>query len=92
VNTFSAPDAEQRRPVGWATYVGNQVGYFSRRMAERRPMGPNMLREWLWPVVATYDPATHRTRVGFSLIAPPGVMGDWDAIRAQMPAREGVAS
>ena len=34
------------------------------------PMGPNTLGEALWPVEATYDAESDRTRVGFSFLAP----------------------
>lgn len=37
----------------------------------RRPLGPNTLGEWLWPVETEYDPQTNRTRLGLSFIAPP---------------------
>jgi hypothetical protein len=58
------PDQKQREPVTWLNYNGRVS------INPGRPMGPNTLGEYLWPVTAQYDEATDRTCVGLSHIAP----------------------
>lgn len=57
---------DTRRATCWLTYPSRV------RPDPHKPMGPNLLGELLWPVETT-DLTDGGTRVGFSLIAPPGV-------------------
>jgi hypothetical protein len=59
------PDLKTREPVQWLNYRGRVS------IEPGSPMGPNLMGEYLWPVVAEYDPETDTTRVGLSFIAPP---------------------
>jgi len=54
----------QRKPVAWCTYPADVTAGL--------PLfgGPNLFGELLYPVVASYDVETDRTRVGWSFIAP----------------------
>lgn len=53
-----------RKPLFWCTYTGDVTN------GVREPAGPNTMGELLWPVVASYDPESGKTRVGWSLIPP----------------------
>ena len=55
-----------REAVRWATYPGDV-----RHILTEGPFGPTTLGEAVWPVTADYDDAAHKTRVGFSYLAPP---------------------
>lgn len=61
---------ETRQPTGWANYRGNVLAGVTRDIDSGRPKGPNYMGELMWPVEATYDPETDKTRVGFSYMAP----------------------
>ena len=65
-----AEDVAQRRPVTWLNYPGDVTGGVVELIDHRVPMGPDTIGEWLWPVSASYDVATDRTRVGFSYLPP----------------------
>jgi hypothetical protein len=55
-----------RKPIRWCTYPGEIT------LDQVEPARcPNTLNELLYPVTATYDPDTNKTRVGWSYIAPP---------------------
>jgi hypothetical protein len=56
-----------RPAVRWLAFTGDWTC-----IDGGRPLGPSLLGELLWPVEATYDAATDRTRVGLSYIAPGG--------------------
>src|SRR5690242_15161163 len=64
------PD-DERKPTGWATYSGSAHASLITRLMDDRPMGPNYMGEWMWPVEVIYDPDSDTTRVGFSLMPPP---------------------
>lgn len=48
-----------------ATYNGD-----ARSILDDGPKGPNTTGELMWPVTVDYDPATNKTRVGFSVTPP----------------------
>lgn len=56
---------DNRLPVRFLNYPGDVRGILN----EGRK-GPTMFNEWVYPVTASYDPKTNKTRVGFSYIAP----------------------
>lgn len=63
------PDIAAREPVRWLNYAGPVAVDF------QRPLGPNTMGEYLWPVTAHRDPEKNQTRVGLSYIAPPSLSG-----------------
>lgn len=64
MQTPTIPDT--RQATCWLNYPGKVVP------DPFRPLGPNLLGELLWPIEVTRDEQANTTRVGFSLIAPPG--------------------
>jgi hypothetical protein len=60
---------DTRKPTGHANYPGNVTAAIARDIESGRPFGPSYMGEQMWPVTATYDPETDRTRVGFSLVS-----------------------
>ena len=59
-----------RAPARWCTYPGDVAAAIARDIQSGVPKGPTTLGEPLWPVTATYDGQTDRTRVGWSYIPP----------------------
>ena len=57
---------DTRKATCWLTYPHTLVP------DPYKPLGPNLLGEHLWPVEVTHG-TDGSSRVGFSLIAPPGV-------------------
>lgn len=55
----------------YMTYGGNCCIGIRERIDSLIPMGPNYMGEPMWPVSAEYDPASQKTRVGFTLVPPP---------------------
>lgn len=62
-------ETDTREPIRHATYPGDTTAM----AGQVRPLGPNLMGEWFWPVTATYDPEAKKTRVGFSLIPHPSL-------------------
>lgn len=60
---------DTRVAIGHMNYPGDVRG-----ILDEGPKGPNYLGEHMYPVDAVYDAEANRTRVGFSLIAPPPVI------------------
>lgn len=52
------------KPAHWINYKGDV------RNGLPQTMGPNLLNEILFPVVAEYDPKTNMTRVGVAHLQP----------------------
>lgn len=52
------------KPARWLNYKGDV------RNGLPRSMGPNLLDEQLYPVVAEYDPKKNMTRVGLAFVLP----------------------
>lgn len=52
------------KPARWLNYKGDV------RRGLPRSMGPNLMDEILYPVVAEYNPKTNMTRVGLAYILP----------------------
>jgi len=58
---------DTRQATGYANYNGD----VRPGLDMKRAMGPNYMGELMWPVTASYDPETNKTKVGFSLMPPP---------------------
>ena len=58
---------DDRQATSFANYRGDQ-----RSILEAGAKGPNYMGEAMWPVTAEYDADANMTRVGFSLMPPPG--------------------
>lgn len=56
---------DDRQPSGWLNYARPV------KPDPFTPLGPNTLGEYFWPVVA--EPRGDGSRVGLSLIPPPGM-------------------
>lgn len=63
-----------RVAAGRINYPGNVTAGIARDIATGIPYGPNYMGELMWPVDATYDPDTDRTRVGLTFLAPKGAV------------------
>lgn len=62
--TTIAKTDDGRAPVAWGNYPGRVA------FTPLRPVGPNTLGEYLWPVEVQYDAETNRSRVGHSFVEP----------------------
>lgn len=68
----TAADYPNRPAVYHLTYRGDRTGL----VLDPKRLGPNAYGEHLYPVTGRYDPATNKTRIGLTPIAPPAVAAE----------------
>lgn len=78
-----AIDVEHRAPVAFLNYDRDVVPAIAEMIRDRKALGPTTFGEAVYPVFATFEPTTGRTRVGLSYLRPPIAI---DELRAAIGA------